>query len=538
MNRATIAGGSALAAAALALSGCALVNGARGHGATAPSRRPVTAPTASAKPGDATGGHHVRSGWSGVSNDRFTLDVHRIERYARYSVLDLDMTWRPGGGMFGAAFSDRSEGGDFTRFALLDPVNGRYYRVEREGKDGDGPALGTRLHDYDSPADNVRQGLRLYFPPIPGGVTALTTLGPGTIGEMTGIPVVSGTTKKAPVPKAGSTVGGTHFYPVHPPTGAHSADVEDLHDYIEGDQKTTSTGGGEEKLALRADVLFAFDKATLTSKAATLLDGAIAETRAHADPGKPPITITGYTDAKGGYSYNQKLSERRAATVEKYVSGRLGPSYKYQAAGKGEADPVAANTRKDGSDDPAGRARNRRVEIGYKIKHRTPATTTASSASPGPGAVTAPAPFHADDTRVIGSAGGFPFGFTTARVDVHPFYRDGAYMVGVFDVVNTGDDTGAAGFSILGTGTEKATDGAGYGGIIATDRAHGTHYYEVRHGDFGSDGPANFVNGEVDGVESGDRHHLYVYYPAPPAGVNTVDVAIGDRGTVRNVPVR
>jgi outer membrane protein OmpA-like peptidoglycan-associated protein len=32
-------------------------------------------------------------------------------------------------------------------------------------------------------------------------------------------------------------------------------------------------------------------------------------------------------------------------------------------SGKGEAEPIAPNTRPDGGDDPAGRARNRRVEL-------------------------------------------------------------------------------------------------------------------------------------------------------------------------------
>ena len=35
------------------------------------------------------------------------------------------------------------------------------------------------------------------------------------------------------------------------------------------------------------------------------------------------------------------------------------------AIGYGEADPVASNTNPDGSDNPRGRALNRRVEIHY-----------------------------------------------------------------------------------------------------------------------------------------------------------------------------
>ena len=36
-----------------------------------------------------------------------------------------------------------------------------------------------------------------------------------------------------------------------------------------------------------------------------------------------------------------------------------------RAVGRGESDPAVSNTEHDGSDDPRGRSRNRRVEIGF-----------------------------------------------------------------------------------------------------------------------------------------------------------------------------
>lgn len=523
--------------AVLGASGCSLISGS--YEGDHPGKRTAD-PTVSAKPGDATGGHHVRSGWAGVSNNRYTLDVHRVERYAKYSVLYVDLTLKAGTGMLGAAFGDDAEDASFTRFRLLDPVNGKYYRPLREG-DSDGKTFGSRMGDYPGAAAGVRHVLQLYFPPVPSGVSQLTVLTPGTTGEMTGIPVVSGAAKDAPLPRPNAEKTGTpHFFRVYPPTGKVYSDVTDLHDYIEGEQKTTSTGGGEQKLALRADVLFAFDKATLSSKATQVLDNAIEETRDRADPAKPPITITGYTDSKGGDTYNLKLSRRRAQAVEKYVSAKLGSAYRYRTAGKGEADPVAANTHHDGSDDPAGRAKNRRVEIGYKLKETTPRTTTTTSATPGPGGVSSPAAFRTGgDGPVIGSSPGHVAGFSKARVDVHPFYRDGAYMVGVFTVHNTGSQVMSAGFEVNYTGDAipHAMGGADYGGIIATDTAHRTRYYQEREGGF-DHGTAGFVNGEVDGVEADADNRLYVYYPAPPAGVTKVDVSVGDRGTIRNVPIR
>ena len=43
----------------------------------------------------------------------------------------------------------------------------------------------------------------------------------------------------------------------------------------------------------------------------------------------------------------------------------LAPGATFQSTGKGAADPVAPNTNPDGSDNPEGRARNRRVTITF-----------------------------------------------------------------------------------------------------------------------------------------------------------------------------
>ncbi|QQV77413.1 OmpA family protein [Sphingomonas aliaeris] len=112
------------------------------------------------------------------------------------------------------------------------------------------------------------------------------------------------------------------------------------------------------RFSLPADVLFDFDKASLRPDAQKPL--AQAQTLIASYP-KAPVTITGHTDAKGDDAYNERLSLARAKTV----AARLAASgdRKPQVNGVGERDPVAPNTHADGSDDPAGRQRNRRVEI-------------------------------------------------------------------------------------------------------------------------------------------------------------------------------
>lgn len=117
--------------------------------------------------------------------------------------------------------------------------------------------------------------------------------------------------------------------------------------------------GGKTEVTINSDVLFDFDKATLTATAKKTLDGMTGKL----GTAKGPIRVDGYTDSKGSGAYNRKLSERRADAVRTYLAGKL-TGKTLSAKGHGEAGPIAPNTR-NGEDDPAGRAKNRRVTIRY-----------------------------------------------------------------------------------------------------------------------------------------------------------------------------
>lgn len=110
-----------------------------------------------------------------------------------------------------------------------------------------------------------------------------------------------------------------------------------------------------------SDVLFAFGSASLSRGAADVLDDVVTTLR---EERAKKVTVTGYTDAIGSTTSNQSLSERRAGTVSRYLRGKA-PDPTYTARGRGESDPVAANQKADGSDDPDGRRKNRRVVITY-----------------------------------------------------------------------------------------------------------------------------------------------------------------------------
>ncbi len=78
----------------------------------------------------------------------------------------------------------------------------------------------------------------------------------------------------------------------------------------------------------------------------------------------PQVIIADHTDSKGSDAYNQRLSEKRAESVKKWLSENAGISADtIKTVGYGETRPMAPNANSDGSDNPEGRQKNRRVEI-------------------------------------------------------------------------------------------------------------------------------------------------------------------------------
>ncbi len=76
------------------------------------------------------------------------------------------------------------------------------------------------------------------------------------------------------------------------------------------------------------------------------------------------IIIEGHTDSIGTEEYNLRLSQKRANAVKEWFINKAGlKDLIYETIGYGESKPVAPNQNPDGSDNPEGRAKNRRVEI-------------------------------------------------------------------------------------------------------------------------------------------------------------------------------
>jgi outer membrane protein OmpA-like peptidoglycan-associated protein len=115
----------------------------------------------------------------------------------------------------------------------------------------------------------------------------------------------------------------------------------------------------EVDISLPGDVLFDFDKATLRPAAVPVLQTVVVVIQGYPSYA---VSISGHTDSKGGKAYNQALSERRARTVQAWLVAR-GVANAATIQGFGGDQPVAPNTHPDGTDDPVGRQKNRRVEI-------------------------------------------------------------------------------------------------------------------------------------------------------------------------------
>jgi len=108
------------------------------------------------------------------------------------------------------------------------------------------------------------------------------------------------------------------------------------------------------RVVFNADTFFDFDRASLKPEGRQLLDQVVTQVNTLT---LETIIAVGHTDWTGTDAYNQKLSERRAASVKTYLVEKGIDANRIYTEGKGKTSPVAPNTTREG------RAQNRRVEI-------------------------------------------------------------------------------------------------------------------------------------------------------------------------------
>jgi len=117
------------------------------------------------------------------------------------------------------------------------------------------------------------------------------------------------------------------------------------------------TADDELNVTVNNEVLFDVNSSALRSASKTALREMADVFDRYPDT---TIRVEGHTDSTGSASYNESLSERRAASVKSYLSNLGVSNSRLRAIGYGESQPRATNNT------ASGRQLNRRVEIHIK----------------------------------------------------------------------------------------------------------------------------------------------------------------------------
>jgi OmpA family len=213
--------------------------------------------------------------------------------------------------------------------------------------------------------------------------------------------------------------------------------------------------------------------------------------------------VAGNTDAIGSDAYNQTLSEQRAAAVADALRRTLGGNFTFTSVGFGKTKPVAPNTNLDGSDNPDGRAQNRRVDVNV---------TTTDPAPQAPPSLTSGA-VSSDLSVTVASAS-----------------RMGGYLMTYLRVSNTG--TAPATFPYVNTATANAAKGGLFAGELAVLDTAGTSRNSLC---IPGGNPNTYFSYAATmtsyrAIDPGQTLTLWGLTPAPPSDVNTVNVQVGGFG--------
>ncbi len=110
----------------------------------------------------------------------------------------------------------------------------------------------------------------------------------------------------------------------------------------------------KDRIVIKQQVHFQSAKSAVLPDSFPLLDQVVQVLR---DYPKMRVSVEGHTDAIGGELLNMKLSQARAESVRKYLTGKGIPDDRLEAVGFGPTKPIASNKTEKG------RGQNRRTEF-------------------------------------------------------------------------------------------------------------------------------------------------------------------------------
>ncbi|MES9606992.1 hypothetical protein [Actinomadura sp. NPDC000929] len=457
---------------------------------------PPTVRTGAALPTVQPAGAYAKEGWFGGADGLHArVAIRGVERQAAKSVLRYSVT-----------SLDSSVKSVPFEIALLDAAGRKLYKPTGTTS-GSGFAPGTTR---EMTAD---------YPPIPATVQKVTAITPGTAGEFTGIPVAAasatpsapGTPSVSSAPPSGSpssspsasstpSVGAEPFMagapspittsPSATASSLPSGNPVELYDIVEEEGRTVSSNGSSVTVGLRSDALFEAGSAKLTGGAKAALDGVAQKVKGQA---AGALTLVAHAS-------DAKVSGDRAQALLNEMKTRLGTGFTYTANGRQDGDGV---------------------DVTYQLK----------SSAPGSGS---PATFRAQDRQKMASRTA-PFGAAKRRLEVKPFYRDGTYIVAVFDIVNEGPGTTPPDASY----PNPNYPGGVFGAFSIQVPGKKDVYRAVRVGPPTPGRPTNYVDAGrvVFRTAVNEPVRGFVYLPAPPGDVTSVTFDAGPFGKVEKVPV-
>jgi hypothetical protein len=214
------------------------------------------------------------------------------------------------------------------------------------------------------------------------------------------------------------------------------------------------------------------------------------------------------------------------------ATGLLG-GFSLRAEGRGEKEPVAANTKPGGGDDPQGRALNRRVQISYTPKAEPQPTTSASSTVAAATSSTTTASAGDAEPAVRLPKAALPVGSGGAQVyydpAVYPVTRDGRMTLVRFDLtLEKGNEDFLA---ALSSHTYSSRD---LGDVRLVDPATQRAYVPA----YDRDTPDRVLCTYSTRMNSGSPYHFACYMAALPPGTVQASVSLSDLGTATGVPVK
>ncbi len=440
-------------------------------------------------------------------------------------------------GDFDPQFESASEESTYSYTAagvsLVDPVGNKQYW----------PVLDAQQHPDSSrlPGSIIDSNIHLAwvtFLAPPASVNSLDVLLPRGGPAIPAVPITSAAAPSAR--QIGATAvpaAATEFSASGAGTSGLTLPVQNLVLTVGNPAGSDSESANKDTFSLRADVLFQFARANLTPGATAILDHVAAQIKARA---LGPVRVSGYTDSIGTDAVNIPLSKARARSVVNALRAQT-PGITYQAQGFGSADPVAPNTKRDGSDNPAGRALNRRVTISFAVKAPAKPTPPPSSA-PVPQSATG----SAQSVTYTAASG---VGTSTYAVGVSRMFRTGGLAVlelritcqsgvaSTHQCLTSGDFAGTPTVPPLPANSVQqgqllTVHLDTLSGIYLVDPT-GAEYIPVTNS--GDDPLTTPLNANAS---PGASFPVWIYFPAPPSTASTVSVVMpGGSARITGVPI-